>query len=608
MKHHPETSREDSLIKSIRLMLKHLSPRRRYQLVLLTILMLLSSVSEMASLGAIFQFLEGLSNSEAMLNNPNWELPLDLLGIQTTQKFITFTATIFIATVVIANSLRILTINAQIRLSAAIGIDLSCDIYKKTLQQPYSFHTRHNSSDLIQTLIDDTNLLTTNILRPLLTLLTDSWLAIFIMGTIIFINPYVAVATAILLGGTYTVIYRFRQKLLKRNSKIITQAGQRRIKAAQEGLGGIRDVLISNTQDFFVADYQKAEKVLKRTQATNALLAKIPLFIVEVIAMTSIASLALIMGRNGDFSQVVPVLGSLTLGAKKLLPSLYSVFASIATIQGSRSSLDRVVQALERNAHPSLNSRNLKPLSLDKELRLEKVWFRYNQDGDWILRDLSLSIEAKTTVAFVGGTGSGKSTTADIILGLLQPQKGTFLVDNVPLSDEKRFQWQQSIGHVPQSIFLTDASIAENIAFAVPREEIDFEQVRKAAKLAQIDEFINTLPSGYETYVGERGVRLSGGQRQRIGIARALYRQVSVIVFDEATSALDNATEKEVMAAINSLSSQFTVILIAHRLSTVERCNTIFEISHGQLVAQGKYSELVAKSSTFQKMLSSNRV
>lgn len=591
-----------TLIAELRQLWGYLSRRRRLQLGALLLLMLLSSVSEMVSVGAIFPFLGALTNAQMLLNAPHLQPVLNLLQIQTPTQLVRALAVGFIVAAVLANGLRLLTLHVRLRLAAAVGSDISSQVYYTTLRQPYSFHVQHNSSDLMQTVTGDTTLLTSNILIPLVAFLTDALVIPALMGTLLFIDGNIALWTGVILGGAYTVIYRTRQRLLKRNSKIIAESGQRKIKVVQEGIGGIRDVLLGHSQEFFERVYLGAEAAFKQATATNLIISQSPKYLIEALALSAIALLALSLGQNGDFSQAVPVLGSLALGAKRLLPALQEAFASVAKIQGSRAALTRVLVALERPIEPLLGTALTRPLGLEQELRFEGVWFGYHQETPWVLRDFHLKIAAKTTVGFVGSTGSGKSTTADLILGLLQPNKGTIWVDGLPLQGERLRQWQQSIAHVPQQIFLSDGTIAENIAFGIPQDQIDFEQVRKAARLAQIDEFIEGLPAKYNTYVGERGIRLSGGQRQRIGIARALYRNASVIVFDEATSALDNATEKEVMAAIEGLSHQLTVILIAHRLSTVQRCDCIFQLDRGQVVAQGTYEELLANSGSFRTM------
>jgi ATP-binding cassette subfamily B protein len=603
MKKYTPRIRSTSLVQDLRQLLTFVSRRRRRQLIGLLGLMVVSSLSEMVSLGAVFPFLGALSNPDQVLNAPAWQPLLMALGVTSQAQLVYWLAFAFIVAAIVANGLRWLTINVKVRLSAAIGSDLSNQIYQTTLQQPYSFHVRYNSSDLMQTITTDTNALTTSILTPLLTILTNILLSFSLIGALILIDGRIALGAAVILGGSYVMIYQVRKRLLKRNSKIIAAAGQNRIKAVQEGLGGIREVLIADHQDYFQQTFQRAEAAFKRAKAKNTLVAQTPKYIMEAIAMSAIALLALALGRNGDFSQAVPVLGSLSLGAKRLLPTLQELFRSIATVQGARTSLDRALVALKRPVDPLLRLPGaIEPLPLDRDLRLENIWFRYSEDADWVLRDLNLTIPTRSTVAFVGSTGSGKSTTADLIMGLLQPQKGTIRVDGLPLEGKRLRQWQRSIAHVPQSIFLIDATIAENIAFGIPKKQIDFKQVRKAARLAQVDDYISQLPAGYHSYVGERGIRLSGGQRQRIGIARALYREASVIVFDEATSALDNATEKEVMSAINGLSRQITVILIAHRLSTVEKCDAIFELNLGRLISEGNYEELISKSASFRSM------
>ncbi|PSR19100.1 ABC transporter ATP-binding protein [filamentous cyanobacterium CCP3] len=592
----------NSITKDLYRLYSHLSPIRRLQLSLLLLLLILAALSEMVSLGLIVPFLSALVNAQVLLEEPRLQFMWSLLGVQTSIQLVTVLAIIFIVTAVAANTLRICASRLQSRFTAIIGTDISSQIYYLFIKQPYIFHVRQNSSDLIQILVDDTNRLTSFVVSQSLQFVSQVLLVSALIMTLLTINGKIALGAAVILGSAYFLIYRIRRSALKRNGIIIAEAGARKVKVVQEGIGGIRDVLLGDSQVFFHEAYLHSEKAYRHATAMNSFFAESPRYFIEALALSAIALLGLVLGQEGDFSQAIPILGSLGLGAQKMLPALQKVFSAIANIQGSHSSLSRILVALEHPVDP-LSASVPAPLTLRNELRLEQIWFRYTEDTDWVLQDLSLTISAKSTTAFVGGTGSGKSTTADLIMGLLQPQKGKLCVDGIPLEGKQLRQWQKGITHVPQHIFLRDSTLAENIAFGVPKAKIDYTQVRRAARLAQIEDFIESLAASYDTYVGERGIRLSGGQRQRIGIARALYRkEVSTIVFDEATSALDNVTERELMAAIQQLSSEFTIILIAHRLSTVERCDLVVELDKGRIVAQGSYRELLEKSSSFRQM------
>ncbi|RZM83062.1 ABC transporter ATP-binding protein [Leptolyngbya iicbica LK] len=572
-------------------------------MLLLAVLMICSSISEVVSLGLVLPFLSALSDIDALFNSSRIQPLLRLLQIETSYQLVTVLAFSFICAVIVANALRIVTLSKQTHLAADIASALSCQIFHRTLLQPYRFHIARNSSDLIQSVTSDTAVLT-SALMSILAVITNSLLAVSLVIGLCLIDAQLALISAFFLGSAYTILYHVRRRLLAQNSQIRVQSGQSQIKIVQESLGGIRDVLLTNNQSFFQHEYQQADYSLRHAIAANQVISAAPRYLIEALAMLAIALLALLLGREGDFSTAVPTLGGFALGANRLLPALQQSFAALATLQGARASLERVVAGLQLPIAASISATAYDSLSLQQAITFQRVWFSYQLDAHehWILQDLSLHISARSTVGFVGSTGSGKSTTVDLILGLLQPQKGQIKIDGHPLEGELVKTWQNSISHVPQSIFLSDATLAENIAFGVPKNLIDYHQVCRSAKLAKIDEFIESLPDQYETTVGERGIRLSGGQRQRVGIARAMYRNASVVIFDEATSALDNVTEQEVMQAIHELSHKLTIILIAHRLSTVERCDVIFELHQGRLVASGTYQELLETSPTFKRL------
>ncbi len=597
----PEAS--PSLVQGLRQLYGLLPRRRQRQLGGVLGLMTLSAFSEMVALGSALPFLAALSNAPSLLAEPRLQGLWRLLGVTTVPEAIVVVGIAFALAIVLSNGLRLLTLRTQQFFAAAVASDLSQEVYHRTLLQPYEFHVRHNSSDLIGAITQDVAQVGGSVLPYTLMLMVNGLVVMAIALTLIIIDPLITLGAASFLGIAYFWLLRLSRRKLARNSRQVSDLSRSLIKSLQEGLGGIREVLLDGSQGVFEQRYQLADRPLRRANASTAFIGMAPRYLMEAVAMGLIALLATLLAYQGQgLERIIPVLGTLALGANRLLPALQQCFGSITVLRGLGVSLQRVIEALQRPINPVQLQSAPSPLPLKQSLTLEGIWFRYGETQGWVLQDLSLEIPANQTVAFVGSTGSGKSTTADLILGLLTPQRGLLCVDGVPLEGERLRAWQGTVAHVPQSIFLSDGSITENIAFGVAAETIDFERVRRAAQLAQIAAFVEGLPGGYETLVGERGVRLSGGQRQRIGIARALYKNASVIVFDEATSALDNATEREVMAAIEGLSGAVTIILIAHRLSTVERCDWVFELERGRVVAQGTYRELRATSPSFQKM------
>lgn len=577
-----------SLPQDLHRLYRLLPSHRRQQLLWLFILMLLTATSEVISLGAVLPFLGALSNANGVLQNPTFQPLWQKLGVSTTFHLVLWLAGTFGIAVILANILRIVTLRSQLRFAAAIGSELSCEVYRRILCQPYSFHVRHSSNELIAGITSDISIVSGIILPQTLLLAVNTMIVIALVLSVVIISPGIAIGTAVTLGVSYWILLGVSKQVLANNSHIITSQNRFLVKYLQEGLGGIRDVILERNQGIFVNSYRQVDRPLRLASANNVLISSVPRYIIEPMAMVAICTIAVVMAyQQEQLARVVPILGALALAANRLLPALQGCFGSIASLRGNQVSLQKVLEKLAMPVDMLPIPQGMgKPLN--QGLQLRNVWFRYSPSTPWVLRDLCLEIKANTTVGFVGTTGSGKSTTADLILGLLQPEKGEILVDGEPLEGERLANWQRTIAHVPQSIFLSDATIAENIAFGVPLGEIDMERVQEAARLAQIADFIEGREGGYEEIVGERGIRLSGGQRQRIGIARALYKRASVIVLDEATSALDNTTEKEVMAAIEGLSHQLTVILIAHRLSTLEKCDRIFQLDQGQVRQESK--------------------
>jgi ATP-binding cassette subfamily B protein len=407
--------------------------------------------------------------------------------------------------------------------------------------------------------------------------------------------------TTVGFGAGYGLITWLTRHRLEHNSRRIAYEQTQVIKALQEGLGGIRDVLLDGTQPVYCDIYRQADRRWRQAHGNNIFVGGSPRFAMEALGMVLIAVLAYILSRQTDgIVAALPVLGALALGAQRLLPALQQIYSAWASIAGSRASLVGTIDLLDQPMPSRVLQTASSPLHFHNDICFNGVRFRYTSDGPWVVDGLDLVIPKGMRAGFVGGTGSGKSTTLDLLMGLLVPTDGEILVDGRPISGDRIRAWQQAIAHVPQSIFLADTTIVENIAFGVPRSAIDMSRVQQAARQAQIADFIEDQSGGYNTVVGERGIRLSGGQRQRIGIARALYKRASVLVFDEATSALDSITERSVMEAIDGLNRDLTIFLIAHRLTTVRRCDMIVEMEHGRVVAQGTYDQLLECSPSFR--------
>jgi ATP-binding cassette subfamily B protein len=550
--------------------------------------MLASGLAEAMTLGAVLPFLGVIVSPDQVFEYPVAARLAQLLGFTTSQQLVLPLTIAFAITALGAGAMRLLVLWCSKNYGQRVGHELSVEVYRRTLYQPYQVHVMRNTSEIIST-VEKINVVT-GALNQSLTLVSAVVTAGAIVLALVAIEPVVAAMAFLGFGGSYALLIYLTRKRLTRNSRLISRHLNLKIKTLQEGLGGIRDVLLNHSQPYYIDRYRQADRPLSRAKADNSFLAGSPRYGMEALGMVLIAVLAYgLSQQSGGGAAALPLLGTLALGAQRLLPALQQIFAAWASLRGDQNSAEDVLNLLDQPVSKVLLQPPPPPLAWQSTIEFDRVGFRYGASGSWVLQDVSFKVPRGARVGFVGTTGSGKSTTIDILMGLLEPTVGQVLIDGQPLLGEYGRAWQQTIAHVPQHIYLADTTIAENIALGVQKEAIDLERVRQVAQQAQIADFIETRPEGYWAELGERGIRLSGGQRQRIGIARALYRQASVLVFDEATSALDNATEQEVMAAIDGLSKELTILMIAHRLSTVDQCDWIFELSRGQIALRGAF-------------------
>jgi ATP-binding cassette, subfamily B, bacterial PglK len=562
---------------------RHLSKRRHKQFYALVFLMIIASLAEIVSVGAVIPFLGVLTEPEQVYQNPIMQPLIQILGLTGADQLKLPLTIIFILAAIFAGFIRITLLYVMTRLSYSTGADISIDIYRRTLYQEYSVHVGRNSSEVINGIINKTGTVISGIITPILTIISSIFLLVGIVSVLFSINISVAFTALIGFGLLYYGVIIYTKSQLKKNSQIIASQSTQMIKSLQEGLGGIRDVLIDGSQQFYCSLYRNADLPLRRASGNNSFISGSPRFAMEAIGMTLIAGLAYVTTQQNSALTAVPVLGALALGAQRLLPVLQQAYASYSIFKGVSSSfydvLNLLEQPLPRYAEStSMTSLPISQILFKESIHINNLSFRYSEGSVWILKNINLKITKGDCVGFVGATGSGKSTLLDIIMGLLPATSGSISVDGQSITNENRRGWQAHIAHVPQNIYLSDSTIEENIAFGVPKENISFQQVKKAAKQAKIAELIESWDDGYQTFVGEQGVRLSGGQRQRIGIARALYKRADVLIFDEATSALDSATEREVMKSIEDLGKELTILIIAHRLTTLKKCNQIVKL------------------------------
>ncbi len=562
--------------------------------MLLLLLMVGASFAEILSIGAVLPFLAVLTAPERIFQLSAAQPFIKALGMKNPSQLLLPLTILFGLAALLSGGVRLFLLWASTRLSYATGADLSISIYRRTLYQPYSVHVARNSSEIINGISTKTNTVIYTF-TSILNLISSTIILLAILITLVSVDPVIALAAFGGFGLLYALIIKITQSRLVVNSQRIAHESTQVIKSLQEGLGGIRDVLIDGTQAAYCQIYRNADLPLRHAQGNNLFIGMSPRYALEALGMLLISALAYMLAlQPNGIAKAIPVLGVLALGAQRLLPILQLAYSSLSTIQGGEASLKDALELLEQPLPDYADQPPAKPLMFLKKIELKNLSFRYTEQTPLVLNNLNLEICKGSRTGFIGVTGSGKSTLLDVVMGLLQPTDGALEIDGQPIASANNRAWQAHIAHVPQAIYLSDSTIEENIAFGIPKGNIDHNRVKQAAQQAQIAQIIESWPKKYKTYVGERGIRLSGGQRQRIGIARALYKQADVIIFDEATSALDNDTEQAVMEAIESLGNELTILIIAHRLTTLKNCTQVVELGDGGIKRIGSYQEIVS--------------
>ena len=567
------------MLKSIQRVWRHLSTKRRKDAVALLLLMLVASLLEVVGIGLVIPLLSVLSNPNKFLDGGMADR---LFGMDQSNNLLTLVVGAFSAVAVVTAFLRLFLLKLQVNFSYDVGADFGVGIFSRILHQPYSYHIARNSSESVTSVLNKANSIVVSFIYPMLSLITSLVMLFMFALTLLVVNPIASISICTFFGLIYALILWFSKKMLKKNGEIINKEYGQSLLSLQEGLGGIRDVLLDGTQGIYVNIFKESEYRLRRATAKIQIISGSPKFIVEALGLLFLIIVIIkLSGQKNGFVDVIPIIGFIALAAQRLLPMIQQGYASFSQIRGGHAS---VLEALDLMDLPgaTIGATN-GPMNFKKSIKLSKVFFRYSPQSPLVLSEISLEIKRGSRIGIAGITGGGKSTLLDLIMGLHLPSDGEILIDDVLLSDKNQRAWQLNIAHVPQNIYIADTTIAENIAFGVTKDSIDLERIKLSAKQACLDDTIEAWEAGYNTRVGERGVWLSGGQRQRLGIARALYKNCSLLILDEATSSLDYETESKVMGYIKKLSPDLTILMVAHRLSTLEGCDSVVKVQDGQL-------------------------
>ena len=568
----------------------HIDYVRKKQFLLLIVLMCFAAVFEVFSIGMVIPFLSVLSNPDVAMQQPYILSALDFFQLNPDSLLIIITL-IFIGLVLLSGFTRLVLLFFNTKICLQTGSEISAKVFTKVLDQNYTFHTMVNSSSMIDLIANKSNGIIFNVIVPFASFLSSALIIVAIISTLFFVNPLVASVTFIALASIYLLIIYFTKKKIFLYSRQAAKESTNVITCIQESLGGIRDILIDGTQEIYCHIYKGIDASYRRSQAGITFIGSSPKLFVEALSTAFIALLAYELTiHTSNSSNILPVLGAFAIGAQRMIPLFQQSYAGWTNIKGSEQSLTDLLVILDL---PNKHVLSEAQILFDNTIILNNVVYSYPNSPHIILKGISLNINRGEKIGIIGATGSGKSTLLDLLMGLLLPNEGFFEIDRVRITEFNNRSWQLKISHVPQAIYLSDTTIRENIAFGVKPDHIDNKLLKSAVTQAQLNQYIQSLPDGLDTLIGERGVRLSGGQRQRIGIARALYKQAEILFLDEATSALDSDTERKIMDSIQSLDKAPTIFMVAHRISTLSSCDRIIELEAGQIKRICQYSDLI---------------
>ncbi len=581
-----------------------LTPRDRFLAFCVFLVVLAFAATEIVGIGSIVWFVSVLGEPNAIENSRVLKTLHELLGRPDYSEFVISVGVLLLVVMVARNLMQLLTIWAQQRFVLFRNHVLCRRLMRAYLGMPYAFFLQRHTAELSKNILNEVARVASGILYPMVEALTSIALILTIFGFLLVENPAMTLIAGAVVGIATLACYLPLHSRLSTLGLERQEADALRFKTASDSLSGIKDARILGRTDFFLDRFSNASDRFFRRELVHKILSQIPHFALETIAFVGILGMVFYTNAEGrPGSETLATLSLFTIASYRLLPQVKNVLRDLTILRYSESSLELLGMDLSTGKQgEDEKSRRAEPLPFSRALELDGVSFRYEGAARDTLSDISMTVPCHQSIALVGPTGAGKTTIVDIVLGLLVPSEGEIRVDGKTLAEGDLPSWQANVGYVPQTIFLTDDSLRRNIAFGLPDHEIDDKAVRTAAKLARIDDFIDGLPDGYDTEIGERGTRLSGGQRQRIGIARALYHRPPLLVLDEGTSALDGATEKEVTSAIAALAPEVTMIIIAHRLATVRACDRVYLVKDGRIVDSGAFDRLVRDNADFRAM------